>query len=67
MATENRVNGFSMFPWLIWYVWKARNEKCFNGKDISPLDTLQLASQEAETWKVAQFGEAMEEEEEPPI
>lgn len=67
MATENRVNGFSMFPWLIWYVWKARNEKCFNGKCISPLDTFQLASQEAETWKVVQFGEVMEEEEEPPM
>lgn len=43
-----------MFPWLMWYVWKARNEKCFNGKNISPLDTLQLARQEAETWRVAQ-------------
>lgn len=54
---------FSMFPWLLWYVWKARNEKCFNGKDISPVDTLQLANQEATAWKIAQLGEALEEPE----
>ncbi|XP_022573038.2 uncharacterized protein LOC111214447 [Brassica napus] len=46
-----------MFPWLIWYIWKARNEKCFNGKDVSPMDTLQLASSEAETWRIAQVVE----------
>lgn len=46
-----------MFPWLIWYIWKARNEKCFNGKDVTPLDTLQLASSESETWRIAQIVE----------
>ncbi|KAF3527763.1 hypothetical protein DY000_02039796 [Brassica cretica] len=67
VATAERENDFSMFPWLIWYVWKARNEKCFNAKDISPLDTLQLAQQEAETWKVAQLGDEITEEDEPSI
>ena len=43
----------STFPWLIWYLWKARNEKCFNNKDISPMDSLQLASHEAEAWRLA--------------
>ena len=51
---------FSMFPWLVWYIWKARNDKCFNGKDISPVDTLQLATQEAIAWKIAQLGEPLE-------
>ena len=40
-------------PWIIWYIWKARNDKAFNGKDTPPLDTLQLAQSEAETWRLA--------------
>lgn len=57
VTTENQnALDFSIFPWLLWYVWKARNDKCFNAKDISPLDTLQLARQEGETWKKAQLG-----------
>ncbi|XP_048623656.1 uncharacterized protein LOC125592497 [Brassica napus] len=36
-------------PWLLWYIWKARNDKAFNGKDVSPLETVQLAQAEAES------------------
>lgn len=45
----------SVFPWIMWYQWKARNNKCFNNKDTSPIEILQLASQEAEAWKMAQI------------
>ncbi|XP_056864246.1 uncharacterized protein LOC130511334 [Raphanus sativus] len=55
----------SMFPWLIWYLWKARNEKCFNAKDVAPLDTLQLASSEAQAWRIAQIVEINAEEGKP--
>ena len=44
-----------IFPWIIWYLWKARNDKCFSNKDTSPMDTLQLARHEAEAWKLAQI------------
>lgn len=46
---------FTMFPWLIWYLWKARNDKCFNNKDAQSMDTLLLARNEAEAWKLAQI------------
>ena len=29
-------------PWIIWYIWKARNEKIFTNKDVSPLETIQF-------------------------
>ncbi|XP_022562623.2 uncharacterized protein LOC106408525 [Brassica napus] len=40
-------------PWVIWYIWKARNDKAFNSKDPSPLETIQIAKSEAESWRVA--------------
>lgn len=54
------------FPWILWYIWKARNEKVFNGKEISPGDTLQLASIEAECWRKANLPEDGEEDELQP-
>lgn len=45
----------AFFPWLIWYLWKARNDKCFNNKDTTPMDTLQLAGAEVTAWKIAQI------------
>lgn len=42
-------------PWVIWYLWKARNDKAFNGKDTTPLETIQLAKSEAESWRLTQL------------
>ncbi|XP_013632420.1 PREDICTED: uncharacterized protein LOC106337859 [Brassica oleracea var. oleracea] len=42
------------FPWIAWYLWKSRNDKLFNGVEISPLDSLLKASQESDEWCVAQ-------------
>ncbi|XP_018463519.1 uncharacterized protein LOC108834691 [Raphanus sativus] len=51
------------FPWILWYIWKARNDKVFNGKEVSPVDTLRLASIEAECWRAANLPQEGEEEE----
>lgn len=53
----------SMFPWLLWFIWKARNDMCFTAKNVSPLDTVQHARQETEEWRVAQIVEEVIEEE----
>ncbi|KAL0734573.1 hypothetical protein Bca4012_010783 [Brassica carinata] len=42
------------FPWIVWYIWEAHNEKVFKGKDISLIDTIQVAQKVAEIWKLAQ-------------
>lgn len=36
------------FPWILWFIWKAQNEKLYNNKDISSPDTVQHALREAE-------------------
>lgn len=52
----------AMVPWLLWYLWKARNDKAFNGKDISPLEIVQIARAEAESWYTAHIIEQVHED-----
>lgn len=42
--------------WILWFLWKAQNEKVFSNKDISPLEVLQSAVSETTCWCVAQIG-----------
>ncbi|XP_024008096.1 uncharacterized protein LOC112084049 [Eutrema salsugineum] len=49
-----------IYLWILWYIWKARNDKIFNGIEISPLDTLVHAKIEAESWRNANKSEAEE-------
>ena len=59
---------FDTFPWICWYIWKARNDKLFNGKVVSTIDTLQHTSLEVECWRKAnEKEEANEDHGNPPI
>ena len=66
-AKERNVPEAILFkaPWVMWYLWKARNEKFFNNKDVYPLDTLQLTSSEADICKLAQVSENSQGEDVP--
>ncbi|KAG7584349.1 Ribonuclease H-like superfamily [Arabidopsis suecica] len=44
----------SSFPWIILYIWKARNKKIFYNVDKDPLEVLHLKEKEAQAWQVAQ-------------
>ncbi|KAG7595196.1 Ribonuclease H-like superfamily [Arabidopsis thaliana x Arabidopsis arenosa] len=41
------------FPWILWYLWKARNSFIFENIRVSPQNTLDHAFQEAKDWKAA--------------
>ena len=43
------------FAWILWYIWKGRNNKVFSNLDIDPRDTLKLAETESALWAEAQI------------
>ena len=38
------------YPWIIWYIWKVRNDKLFRGIDRDPLELVRYAESECQTW-----------------
>ncbi|CAA7057785.1 unnamed protein product [Microthlaspi erraticum] len=43
-----------MYPWLIWYIWKARNDKVIANVDWDPNEIIVKATAEATAWATAQ-------------
>lgn len=46
-----------IYLWLIWYVWKAKNNKLYSNIDRKPLDIVTIAIAEENAWETAQFQE----------
>lgn len=44
---------FEDVPWIIWYLWKAKNDKVFNNLDRSPLEVIEIARKESKEWFLA--------------
>ena len=42
------------FVWILWYIWKERNNKVFNNIDVDPRKTLKFAEIESILWAEAQ-------------
>jgi len=38
------------YPWIIWYIWKAQNDKLFRGIDRDPLELVRYAEGECQGW-----------------
>lgn len=44
----------SLFSWIIWYLWKARNGKIYENTDSNPMEVLRLAENEEQAWELPQ-------------
>ncbi|XP_018511975.2 uncharacterized protein LOC103853843 [Brassica rapa] len=38
------------YPWIIWYIWEAKNDKLFRGIDRNPLELVRYAEGECQAW-----------------
>ena len=38
------------YPWIIWYIWKVRNDKLFRGIDRDLLELVRYAKSECQAW-----------------
>lgn len=38
------------YLWIIWYIWKARNDKLFRDIDMDPFELVRYAESECQTW-----------------
>ena len=43
------------FAWILWYIWKCRNNKVFSNLDMDPRDTIKLVETESTQWAEAQI------------
>ncbi|CAA7030345.1 unnamed protein product [Microthlaspi erraticum] len=43
-----------MYLWLIWYIWKVKNEKVFPNEDSDPQDLIRSPESRAIAWRLAQ-------------
>lgn len=48
----------SYFPWILWCIWKNRNDKIYNNKTRTPFDMLRSVEIEGALWAEAQIKES---------
>ncbi|XP_010513530.1 PREDICTED: uncharacterized protein LOC104789549 [Camelina sativa] len=63
LGSSNPGSQASVFLWLMWYIWKARNARVFENVLENPLDVIWLAEGEANVWLQAQV--EVEDEDQP--
>ncbi|CAA7040352.1 unnamed protein product [Microthlaspi erraticum] len=50
-----RAGAGPLFPWIVWAIWKARNQLIFEDRTFSPRETMTKATVEAREWQQAQL------------
>ncbi|XP_010446022.1 PREDICTED: uncharacterized protein LOC104728786 [Camelina sativa] len=49
-----------VYPWILWYIWKARNDKVFSNLDSNPLALSRIAEEESQAWFRAQLDDPVD-------
>ena len=49
-SIEDSQMNMDFYLWIIWYIWKARNDKLFKGTDRDPLELIGYAEGECNAW-----------------
>lgn len=52
------LNEAALYPWILWYLWSARNKLIFEDLAISEQEVVTLAIKEAISWQAAQQGKS---------
>ncbi|CAA7035952.1 unnamed protein product [Microthlaspi erraticum] len=50
------VGSGTLFPWIVWALWKTRNQLIFEERTFTPAETMIKATVEAKEWQLAQLG-----------
>ncbi|XP_019085377.1 PREDICTED: uncharacterized protein LOC104714891 [Camelina sativa] len=67
LGSTNPGSQVQIFPWLMWYIWKARNARVLENQMDQPDDIVRLAQGEATSWLQAQVDDEVEEVPSHPI
>ncbi|XP_010480837.1 PREDICTED: uncharacterized protein LOC104759625 [Camelina sativa] len=67
LGSTNLGSQVQIFPWLMWYIWKARNARVFENQMDRPDEIVRLAQGEANSWLQAQVDDEVEEVPSHPI
>ncbi|XP_010424344.1 PREDICTED: uncharacterized protein LOC104709426 [Camelina sativa] len=54
LGSKNSGSQVSAYPWILWYIWKAKNARVFENEDEQPEEIIWVAEGEALTWQHAQ-------------
>ncbi|XP_010468779.1 PREDICTED: uncharacterized protein LOC104748899 [Camelina sativa] len=62
LGTDNPGAQVAAFPWIMWYIWKARNARVFENVVEKPEEVVRIAVGESTTWLQAQIEEEVEDQ-----
>lgn len=64
---RGEVEDHRTWPWIMWCIWKSRNDLVFNSRRLDPTDIQRKAKEKADEWLLAQVVEEEEASEDAEV